>query len=200
MDNKSLEGFPEQFSKNVENADKQADFEKEREKDYLLNSKDCGVAAYAELTNKVPEHVLEKIYDRRGAYLTRTVRDRAMYFGAVNHKAGKYIENPVDYVQEFVELMKELQQKAEKAPPVTPEDMGSIMSVVYSYDGEGNPRFLNEKNYTQITFGGYRENYLEWIERVRRTLEGFGEAAKDAGDDTTYNLVQKALEETKQTK
>lgn len=197
MNKKSLEGFPEQFSENIKDADKQADFEKEQEKDYLLRSKDCGIAAYAELTNKVPDYTLREIYDRRGSHLERTVRDRAMFYGASNHQAKEYIKTPQDYVRELSEHIKYLRKCAEETPAATPENMENIKQQIYSYDKQGNPRFLNEKNWTHHVFGNFKEVYLELTQRVGRTLEGFGEAAQAAGDEETYTLIQKTLGEIK---
>ncbi|MFA6193682.1 MAG: hypothetical protein WC726_02360 [Parcubacteria group bacterium] len=197
MSEKSLEGFPEQFSENIKDADKQADFEKEQEADYLQLSKDCGIAAYAELTHKVPAHIVENLKDRRGSFIIGNLSNRAMYYGTCNHQAEGYITAPQDYIREFRKHMQYLQKKSEKAPSVTPEDMKIIKEQAYSYDEQGNPRFLNERNWTRHVFGNFKEVYSELTQRVGRTLEGFGEAAQAAGDEETYALIQKTLDEIK---
>jgi hypothetical protein len=177
-------------------------WEQKREQDYLRKSRDCGAAAYISLTDKYSQNQalqnkMAEICKKWGSALKDSGKNRHMPFGEKNYQAKKHIESPQNYIQEFETYLKELQKEAEVAPSVTPEDTRAIKKQAYSHDAQGNPRFPNEKNWTQIISTDFKESYLELIERVRRTLEGFGEAAKDAGDGKIYSLVQKALEESK---
>ncbi len=155
----------------------------------LQRSKNCGIAAYGELTHKVPQEKLQQVYAQEGSFLMDSVRMGAMYTGHTLFQPKTGIWTVQDYIRAFAQNISEQKQNAQKAEAAAP---GS-QSYQYRSDVDGKLYNTTPDNWQYHVFAGKRENYEAWAEEARTTLEAFGQAALEAGDDETYSLVQQTL-------
>ena len=63
----------------------------------------------------------------------------------------------------------------------------------YTSSVDGNDYNLTAENWPYHNFKGKKENYELRIKEAKTTLKEFGEAAMEAGDNKTYELVQNVL-------
>jgi len=160
--------------------------EQER-KDYFDFSGDCGRSAYAELTN-----------DEDGIkypHLENTVKHGALYFGHTNFKPENPVNHPTEYIDAFKKFIEQSQEDVAKADPIKPEEIEEMIKKNFYYTSsvDGNDYNLTAENWPYHNFKGKKENYESRIKEAKTTLKEFGEAAMEAGDNKTYELVQNVL-------
>ncbi|PIU87343.1 hypothetical protein COS66_01370 [Candidatus Berkelbacteria bacterium CG06_land_8_20_14_3_00_43_10] len=150
--------------------------------DHFKLSENCGVAAYAELTGNVPKEKIDKIYESQGI-LRHSVDRGALFHGELNFAPNIPVRNAQDYIQAFKDNIEQNKQIAEKIEATPPEAVDEI-----------NKKYgTTSENWKYKLFAHKKENYEAWIEESRATLEGFGNAAMESGDNATHELVKNAL-------
>jgi len=175
-------GVPEQETPSVEKELTEQERLEQETRDHFQQSENCGVAAYAELSGKVPKEKVEEIYRQQGHILEGAVRRGALWFGNLNHQPETPVRNPQEYVQALKGFIEQQKQEAEKAEAATPEYIEEMKKYGYrsSVDGKNYPN--TTENWKFHLFSGKKENYEAWAEEARATLEGFGKVAMEAGD------------------
>lgn len=159
-----LEGFPQQFRQNMEDADKQA---KEIKEDIQF-SKGCGASAYAELRSlPLPEEF-------RNSYIDGSVRTNHLYIGRVvgNFQAEKPVKDLQDYIQAIEAIIEQYTKKAEEGSD--PRAKKIAFEARYALEGFGERAILEKDPVTAqqaLEYTGYFDRFPDIAKKLAAEIE-----------------------------
>lgn len=166
---------------------------------YFQHSKNCGIAAYHEFTQKVPKSEIESIYLAEGRHLENVIRSFGFIPCGRNSNVGSSDgKSPITSIPKYIDTLcseiKTYKKQYEDSTPINKEEWNTyIKGRTYTSEVDGQQHELTPDNYKYNSALRQKDDLELLVKRMETTLRSFKETAMRLGDSTTVNLVEQAL-------